>query len=239
MNAQWELPGFSLDTSLLWNAKEGPRSADVEAGRLRSADQRLREKFHSGSVGFYDRAGEKTDLTPVLACAKKLRHDFQAALILGIGGSYLGAASAIQAVGDGEFPLTWVSNIDPAAIRQARQRLSERKHATLVISKSGNTTETLAAFYHFSPELDPKGFVILTDPKTGELRRLTRENGWNSLEVPPNVGGRFSVLTPVGLLPCALGGVDTEALLRGAQKMHSLLEEIGRASCRERVSSPV
>lgn len=225
MKTQWELAGFSLDTSLLWNLKNGPRSSDLEAGRLRAADQRLKDKFASGSIGFYDLASEKTDVAPVVACAKKLRQDFEAALVIGIGGSYLGAASAVQAVGDGEFPLTWISNIDPAAIRTTKQLLNKRKHATVVISKSGNTTETLAAFYHFSPELDSKGFVIITDPKTGELRRLTRENGWTSLEVPPNVGGRFSVLTPVGLLPCALGGIDIEAMMKGARKMHSLLDD--------------
>ncbi len=225
MKTQWDLAGFSLDTSLLWNLSTGPKNSDLEVGRIKAADQRLREKFQSGRVGFYSLAAEKADLDRILALNAQIRREFEAALVLGIGGSFLGAASAVQAVGDEAFPLTWVSNIDPAAIRTATKQLNERKHATLVISKSGNTTETLAAFYHFSPKLDPKGFVIITDPTTGELRRLANENRWQTLSVPPNIGGRFSVLSPVGLLPCALGGVDIEALMKGARKMHDLLDD--------------
>ncbi len=227
MKTQWELPGFTLDTSTLWNQNKGPKDSDVEEGRLVSAEQRFRDKMAANLTGFYDLPTQSITSNPVevLALAKRLREYFEAAMVIGIGGSYLGAASVVQALGDGKYPLTWVSNIDPAAIRQARERIGERRHSTIVVSKSGNTTETLAAFYHFSRLLDPKGFVTITDPSSGELRRLTKENEWTSLEVPTKVGGRFSVFTPVGLLPCALAGVDIVGLIEGANRMRSLLED--------------
>ena len=227
MKTQFALTGFSLDMSLLWDQAQGPKSTDCSKSRLAAADAAMREKFASGKVGFYDlsKFADPSADGGSVETAQRLQRDFQAALILGIGGSYLGAASAVQALGSGDFELTWLSNVDPAAVRHVHQKLGMRKHATIAISKSGNTTETLAGFYHFSAELDPKGYVAITDPKSGELRRLAKENNWTSLEVPPNVGGRFSVLTPVGLLPAALGGVDVVALLEGARQMHALLED--------------
>ncbi len=224
MKTQWDLPGFTLDISLL--------QSNPETGALKAADRRLREKFSSGQIGFYDLPKKLEGIEPETSAktAASLKRDFEAALVLGIGGSYLGAASAVEAVGNTEFPLTWVSNIDPAAIHKATAQLKRRKHAAVIISKSGNTTETLAAFYHFSKQLDPKGFTVITDPTSGELRKLARDNGWTALEVPPNVGGRFSVLSAVGLLPCALGGVDIQALLSGARAMRSYLDECSPAN---------
>jgi glucose-6-phosphate isomerase len=226
MKTVWNLGPITLDISALWDKPKSPSPSDASKDRLKTFDHQMRERFRSGTVGFYDLPVKPGSHDPecVLAAAQKIKKEFQAALVLGIGGSYLGAASVVQALGHSDFPLTWVSNIDPAAIRQAKALLAARKHATLIVSKSGNTTETLAALYHLSPELDPKGFLAITDPQSGELRQLSQQQGWASMEVPPNVGGRFSVLTPVGLLPACLAGVDIVGLMRGAQTMRTLLE---------------
>lgn len=225
MKTVFQLPGFSLDLTPLWNQKDGPRAADLH-NTLEQADRAMRERFRSGAVGFYDLPETLMQAEPecLVAAVKKIRSEYEGALILGIGGSYLGAASAVQAVGSEGFPLTWISNIDPPAIRAASQAVKRGKQATIVISKSGNTTETLAAFYHFSSHLNHKGILVITDPQSGELRRLANENGWAAMEVPPNIGGRFSVLTPVGLLPAALGGVDTREMVSGAKQMRDALE---------------
>ncbi len=231
MKTVFQLPGFSLDLSPLWNQKAGPRVSDLHEKILVAADQAMRSRFRAGAVGFYDLPETLMQSEPecLTSAVKKIRAEYDGALILGIGGSYLGAASAVQALGRDGFPLTWVSNIDPPAIRAAAQAVKRGKLATIVISKSGNTTETLAAFYHFSPHLDHRGFLVITDPQAGELRRLAKENGWSAMEVPPNIGGRFSVLTPVGLLPAALGGVNTRELVSGAQKMRGALENTSPA----------
>jgi glucose-6-phosphate isomerase len=95
-----------------------------------------------------------------------------------------------------------------------------------VISKSGNTVETMGAFFHLSPNLDPKGIVAITDPKQGELRSLAHREGWTSFPIAPNIGGRYSVLTAVGLLPSELGGVSANGLLQGAAQMRAYLESL-------------
>ncbi|MBY0371229.1 hypothetical protein K2X33_11120 [bacterium] len=222
MKTQWDLPGFNLNlSSLFQNGPTLPAAAQFQAHHTA-----LRGKF-DGPVGFYNLPAKLVETEPecLKAAVKKLRGEYNAALVLGIGGSYLGAASAVDAVGTPDFPLVWVSNIDPAAIARAKAHLKNRHVATIIISKSGNTTETLAAFYHLSETLDPKGFVVITDPSSGELRKMATENNWAAMEVPPAIGGRFSVLTPVGLLPGALGGVDTSALIRGAAALRSELEK--------------
>ncbi len=225
MKTKWDLGLFKFDTDLLWNADAGPQTASLDREKLKQADKRLRHLFESGEIGFYDLPLDSEGLDRVHTAAEKLAGKYPAALVLGIGGSYLGAASLVQAVGNEKFPLTWVSNIDPYAIKNTAKALQKSSHAAIVISKSGNTTETLAAFYHFASQLDPHGIFIITDPKSGELRKLADANRWPSLEVPPNVGGRFSVLSPVGLLPACLGGVDITALVAGARKMRQQLNE--------------
>jgi glucose-6-phosphate isomerase len=89
----------------------------------------------------------------------------------------------------------------------------------IVISKSGTTPETMAQYFYFKQKVSKENFVFITDGASGELRALGKEYGIPMLEIPENVGGRFSVLTPVGLFPAALLGIDIEELLRGAAEM--------------------
>jgi glucose-6-phosphate isomerase len=100
----------------------------------------------------------------------------------------------------------------------------QKKLCTVVISKSGNTIETLSAFFHLQKYLDPKGYIIITDPKKGTLRELAEKNKWLSFEVPPTVGGRYSVLTPVGFVPAAFAGINISKLVEGQLEIRAFLE---------------
>lgn len=228
----WELPHFSLSLERLWTHSEGPKFSKAHSDLMTLAQQKLNEKFRSGKVGFYDwvESKDSVDFSAMQTLAKKLRHDFEGALCFGIGGSYLGPNAALEALRSPEekshFPIGWVNNVDPGVMEDALYLIQKKRCAAIVISKSGTTIETLSAFYHLSHQLDPKGFVMITDPKVGELRRLASANGWNSFEVPPALGGRFSVLSAVGLFPMLLGGLDAEAFFEGASEMRMALQAL-------------
>jgi glucose-6-phosphate isomerase len=164
---------------------------------------------------------------------------FDTIVVLGIGGSALGTLALQQALRppfwnelDDEareyFPRLYVlDNVDPATIGPLLARLDLRRTLFNVISKSGATAETMAQFMIVRERLravfDEDGYrghlIFTTDPEKGVLRQLAAEEGIATLPVPGNVGGRFSVLSAVGLLPAALVGVDIDALLAGAAAM--------------------
>ncbi len=193
----------------------------------------FRDRTKSGKVGFYDWPVQipKTELAQILEVAQGIRQRCKGALIFGIGGSFLGGAALEQALsvgGRSEFPLYWVGNSDPGVIEGAAAFLKQHgRVAAIVISKSGNTTETMAGFFHFAKQFQAEDIVTVTDPEKGELRRLTREQGWKSFALSPNIGGRFSVLTAVGLLPAALMGLSPEKILEGAKSVRDELERTG------------
>lgn len=159
--------------------------------------------------------------------ASELRH-FSDVIVIGIGGSSLGAKAVYHAL-KGELPaglprLHFVENVDPYDLHDLLARLPALSTAAVCISKSGGTLETIAQFLvvrewlghrlsHF--EARRRQWVI-TDPERGWLRDLARKESLPSLPVPPRVGGRYSVLSAVGLLPLAAVGVDVRALLEGA-----------------------
>lgn len=229
-NFEFDLGAFKIDFGNLWSQPAGPRWSKSIETRISEADKALRKKFQSKEIGFYDWppsvSAEEKEKTRALA--KQLRSQYEKALLIGIGGSYLGPAAVHEALRSDEekasFPLRWLSNVDPAAIRSTRYFIANSRVATVVISKSGNTTETLSGFFHLSQQLDPRGFVLITDPEKGFLRELARKHGWHSLPVPSNIGGRFSVLTAVGLLPMELGGISMDDVLEGAIEIRQRLE---------------
>jgi len=222
------LPFFSLHLDKLWNKSGGPQLPAAYA-EIESAHDRLQKRLGKGDVGFFDWPVEipAEGLAEMKTLATSLRREYEGALILGIGGSYLGPAAIVEALrpakDQAEFPLYWCSNVDPAEIRRLDGEIRNKRLATVVISKSGNTVETMAGFFHFSKRLDPRGYVVITDPAKGELRRMAVDQAWKALDLPPNIGGRFSVLTAVGLLPTLLAGLNADDLLLGAQKMRAYL----------------
>jgi glucose-6-phosphate isomerase len=201
--------------------------ADVESRRT------------AGQLGFFDLPYERTVVEQIRSFADGLGQAFDNVVILGIGGSALGTIALQQALLrphwnelDGEqrdyFPRLFVlDNVDPTTIGPLLDRLDPRRTLFNVVSKSGSTAETMAQFMivreRLRQALDDDGYrghlIFTTDPAKGVLRRIAETEGIATLPVPAAVGGRFSVLSAVGLLPAALVGIDIEALLAGAAAM--------------------
>ena len=176
------------------------------------------------------------ELSRIGAEAKKLRECADVIICIGIGGSYLGAKAVAEAMGDSFAALR--PRKEPVVVF-AGQNLSEeytyelldavKDHsiAAIVISKSGTTTEPAVAFRIVKAEIERRygkagaaeRIVAITDRARGALKTLADNEGYATFVIPDDVGGRFSVLTPVGLLPLAAAGVDIEALVRGAEEM--------------------
>ena len=205
-----------------------------------AAVQRLAD---SGSLGFFTLPTDKRLLQQTLDYAQSARGRYDDVVILGIGGSALGplalrtalrpyAWNSITADGRGGFPrLHVLDNVDPESIAALLDRLDHARTLFVVTSKSGGTAETMAQFLIVRDRLTKKGeswggrnTVFITDPSKGALRPLATREKVDALEIPANVGGRFSVLTPVGLLPAALIGIDVAAMLDGAEEMRKRCE---------------
>ncbi|MEK9160221.1 MAG: glucose-6-phosphate isomerase [Patescibacteria group bacterium] len=166
---------------------------------------------------------------PVLAVkelAEKLRGKFKDIVVLGIGGSALGITCVRDALlgslwnFHGKTRLFVLDNLD--TVGELERVIDADKTLFIVISKSGTTPETMAQYFYFKQKVSKENFVFITDAANGELREIGKEYGIPMLDIPDNVGGRFSVLTPVGLFPAAMMGVDIEELLRGADGMAAL-----------------
>lgn len=156
---------------------------------------------------------------------------------IGIGGSYLGAKAVIEALDNSFAPyapkgkapkvLFAGQNIGEDYLYELQQFLKDKKFAVIVISKSGTTTEPAIAFRLLKAQLEEQAgiqaakqlIVAITDAQKGALRTMADTNGYKTYVIPDNVGGRFSVLTPVGLLPIAVAGFDIDALMAGARHM--------------------
>lgn len=225
-----DLKHFQLD---LKNLEKSVSSLPLEKhlSQLSSHEKALKEKFTSKKIGFYDWPYDCTqdDVNAIREHAEQVRKDFEGVVLIGIGGSYLGAVALLDALRDpgdaNNFPFAWISNADAPAMEKAIRLIKRKRCRTVLISKSGGTTETLSAFFHLSGILEKNSITVITDPTSGELRKLSQTHGWKAFPVPPNIGGRFSVLTAVGLLPLALGDVDILGLLQGAREMRNLLED--------------
>lgn len=174
---------------------------------------------------------DKEELTRIKAAAERIRKQAEVFVVIGIGGSYLGARAVIEAVKgtyhnelcDGPKVYFAGNSVSADALNEVLAICREKDFCINVISKSGTTTEPGVAFRAFSRLLTEKygagadeRIYVTTDRARGALKALTDRKGWESFVVPDDVGGRFSVLTAVGLLPIAVAGCDVDALLRGA-----------------------
>lgn len=152
---------------------------------------------------------------------------------IGIGGSALGPDMLLKALGDQSgVHFAFLNNIDPDAMKRSLSHVNLKEALIYVVSKSGATAETVAAMAIVMNEMENCGitkdqykdyFVFCTDPEKGDLRKLAKEWGIRTLDIPSNIGGRFSVLTPVGLLPALFAGIDAQDLLTGAQDIQKHL----------------
>ena len=219
----------------------------VDAAAIAALDAEARkglELLTSGEGAGADFLGwvklpEETDdalLDDINATAARLRETCEVVVAVGIGGSYLGAKAVIEALSDSFAPyragtgtrvLFAGQNIGEDYMAELQDYLRDKKFGIIVISKSGTTTEPAIAFRLLKEQLEKqvgrdeaaKRIVAITDESKGALRSLATEEGYKTYVIPDNVGGRFSVLTPVGLLPIAVAGFDIEALVAGAARM--------------------
>ena len=176
-------------------------------------------------------------LDEVEATAKVLREKCEVVVVAGIGGSYLGARAVIEALGNS---FSWLiqdkrnpvilfagNNIGEDYLSEMTEYLKDKKFGVINISKSGTTTETALTFRllkkqceaQMGKDVAKQVIVAVTDAKRGAARTCADKEGYKSFVIPDNVGGRFSVLTPVGLLPIACAGFDIKALVKGAADM--------------------
>ena len=180
---------------------------------------------------------DANELATIKAQADKLRAKAEVVICIGIGGSYLGAKAVLDSLSNSfeylkkthENPTVIFAgqNISEDYTYEMLDALKDYSIATIVISKSGTTTEPAIAFRIIKEEIEKRygkeeakeRIVAVTDKARGALKTLADNEGYPSYVIPDNVGGRFSVLTPVGLLPLAVGGVDIEALVAGATEM--------------------
>lgn len=215
-----------------------PARLQAMADRFRQAHADARQRRQSGELGFYALVDESQTLKEIERFADGVGQTFSTVVILGIGGSALGTIALRTALlhpfwnelGDEErdfFPKLYVlDNIDPATLGPFLDRLDIRRTLFNVVSKSGGTAETMSQYLIIRERLQQElgdGYaghlLFTTDPKKGVLRQIAEAEGIPTLPIPPTVGGRFSVLSAVGLLPAAMVGIDVGALIAGARAM--------------------
>lgn len=185
------------------------------------------EKIHAREQGFYNVIDDRSTVEKVNSFAANAEGKYDHIVVLGIGGSSLGAICLQQSLSHLFIrPRLYVlDNIDPVMMTEIQDVIQLERTLFIVITKSGSTPETLSEYMFFrhlcnNEDLDAKEhFVFITDPEKGFLRKVANDEGIITFDVPPNVGGRFSVLTPVGLLPARLIGIDIEELMEGARSM--------------------
>jgi len=198
----------------------------------------LMRRHAAGQLPFYDLPLDQEMVRQTLQLAGQLASGCSDLVVLGIGGSALGTLALFRALcplhynlmtpqqRNGLPRLFVLDNVDPVGIAETFDLLDPAATRFLVISKSGTTVETSCQFLLARQWLQQNvgnswrdHVVLITDPEQGSLRQLVNRDGYASAPIPPGVGGRFSVFTPVGLLPLAMVGIDIEALLAGAAQM--------------------
>lgn len=239
--------GISLDVRLALEEAigyGGISSFEFAGGRgpVRKAQQALEVRRAEGALPWMDLP--RLDPSPYLEFASQWRGQLDNLLVLGIGGSALGTSALGTALlhpyynalpasaREGRPRLFVLDNVDPDQTSALFGMLNWERTMVNVVSKSGSTAETAAAYLMARGVLQEKlglqrsggdvlhrHLIFTTDPETGVLREIGRDEGITMFDVPPGVGGRFSVLCAVGLLPAALCGIDISSLLSGAQAM--------------------
>lgn len=159
-------------------------------------------------------------ISDVKNTAERIRKDFDALVVIGIGGSFIGAKAFIDALGS-DFPIYFTGNmLDSGCITKLLHELRDKRYAINVISKSGTTMETKLVFEIFLEDMKKKGIdlangVIVTSSEASELAKKALVHKMKTFSIPEDIGGRYSVFTAVGLLPMAVAGLDIDALILG------------------------
>lgn len=227
---------LKLNTNYL---KDFISDADYKAidGEIRASHKTLTEKTGAGNdfLGWVDLPEnyDKEEFARIKLAAQKIRSDSEVLVVIGIGGSYLGARAAIEFCKSQNYNLVCKdtpqiffsgNSISSAALNEILSICKEKDFSVNVISKSGTTTEPAISFRIFRELLEKKygkaeaakRIYVTTDKAKGTLKALSDEEGYETFVVPDDVGGRYSVLTAVGLLPIAAAGIDIDAMMQGA-----------------------
>ena len=226
---------------------ETAKSGVVITEEMKAQAAAANELLHTGKGAGNDFLGwvnlpssiDANQIEAIEAQAAKLRAKADVVICIGIGGSYLGAKAVIEAMSN-SFEFLKKQHDNPTVVFAGQNISEDYTHelldavkdysvAAIVISKSGTTTEPAIAFRlikayleeRYGKEEAAERIVAITDAARGALKTLSTNEGYPTFVIPDNVGGRFSVLTPVGLLPLAVAGIDIKALVAGAQAMEA------------------
>ena len=230
-NVKLELKYTKIDTKEIMKYKEKVQEIHQELQENKNKE----EEF----LGWLDLPTKynKKEFEKIKKCAKKIREDSEILVVIGIGGSYLGARAVIESLTHTFYNLLpkeerkspqilYVgNNISGKYLEELVELIGNRDLSVNVISKSGTTTEPAIAFRFFREFMENKYGIkearkriyVTTDKEKGALKTLATKEGYETFIIPNNVGGRYSVLTPVGLLPIATAGIDIEKLMSGAR----------------------
>lgn len=217
---------------------------DVKAyqDQVRAIDEALQNGTCKGNdfIGWLNWANnyDKEEFSRIKEVATKVRENTEVFVVCGIGGSYLGARAAIEMMnglyGDNKPEIIYMGNtFSSTYISQVMNHIKDKEVTVNVISKSGTTTETALAFRILKQFMEEKygedaknRIIATTDKARGTLKALADKEGYETFVIPDDIGGRFSVITPVGLLPIAVAGIDIDALMKG---LHDGMGEYGDA----------
>lgn len=210
--------------------------------QVRAIDEALQNGTCKGNdfIGWLNWANnyDKEEFSRIKEVAAKVRENTEVFVVCGIGGSYLGARAAIEMMnglyGDKKPEIIYMGNtFSSTYISQVMNYIKDKEVTVNVISKSGTTTETALAFRILKQFMEEKygedaknRIIATTDKAKGTLKALADKEGYETFVIPDDIGGRFSVITPVGLLPIAVAGIDIDALMKG---LHDGMGEYGDA----------
>jgi glucose-6-phosphate isomerase len=225
---------ITLNTDYLKNFIN-PKEITALSPMVQKAHEGLHNKTGKGNdyLGWLDLPSRITDgfLNELNILAKDVQANSDVLISIGIGGSYLGIRSTIEFLGGAtKLPVYYAGhNISSDYLHNLLETVKNKRVTVIVISKSGTTTEPAIAFRAIKKALEArynseelkKRIICVTDEKKGALRKIVEKSGYRSFVIPDDVGGRFSVLTPVGLVPLALAGIDIKSLVEGARKGQS------------------
>ncbi len=220
-----------MNSMLNWNVRSAHKT-NTSSEDYRRLVTIYQETLNSPEIGFF-RLPENRELLKQSKDAYEAMKHKKYFIHIGIGGSALGPDMLLKALGDhSAVHFAFLNNIDPDDMKRSLSQVNLKEAVVYVVSKSGTTAETVAAMAIVMNEMEKCSitkdqfkdyFVFCTDPEKGDLRKLAKDWNIRTLDIPANIGGRFSVLTPVGLFPSLFAGIDPHDLLTGAQDIQKHL----------------
>ncbi len=220
-----ELNFANMMSEILGEKGISERQVEALRDRIGKAHQEIRDRKWAG-LAFLDLVSQ--DTSEIKKAAEWVRANSEDYLVFGIGGSALGPRTILEALSPfhnmRKRPRVFIcDNVDPQTLNSVLSLGDARRRIANIISKSGSTAETMAAFMVIWDSLNSAlgteardRIIATTDPEKGNLRAIAEEKGFRTLSIPPGVGGRYSVLSPVGLLLAGVIGAETDELLKGA-----------------------